>query len=107
MSQLQAYRPSYSKWESHFKAMSNGTLKRKKGKIVTLSSGNQTGAGVEMISPVEQVVHMAEAKKKPVKTKGKKGRSHSTTRPRKVKKSKKPKRLKKNKGKQSNKRRRR
>ncbi len=97
---VQTYKPNFAKWESHFKSMGKGN--RRKGKIVNVSTANQSGSGVEMVTPSQQVVHMAEGQKKVIKSRKKSPRAHSASGHRRVnisskrpRKTKKPKQAKK------------
>ncbi len=75
---VEAYRPNFGKWESHFKSMKNAKSKKGKKKIFTIHTGNQTGSGVELVSPSQQITHMVEVqKKKLIKGKKKSKRLHS------------------------------
>ncbi len=77
---VETYRPSYGKWESHFKSMKNAKSKKGKKKIFTIRTVNQTGSGVELVTPSQQVTHMAEVqKKKSINRKKKPKKSHSST----------------------------
>ena len=77
---VQTFKPSFNKWQSHFRNMSNGNAKKRKNKIVSVKTVNQSGSGVELVTPASQVVHMAEAKKKKViKRKVKSTKPHSAS----------------------------
>ena len=95
---VEAYRPNFGKWESHFKSMKNAKSKKGKKKIFTIRTANQTGSGVELVTPSQQVTHMVEVqKKKQIKGKKKTKRLHSATGARRGNISKKAKKSKKGK----------
>ncbi len=77
---IQTYKPNFGKWEAHFKSMSKAKGGRKK--IMTVKNINQSGSGVEMVSPARQVIDMAIGQKKQINRKKKSSKPHSTSRPR-------------------------
>ncbi len=82
---LQPYRPNYSKWEAHYKAMAAGNNLDKHSGIYVVGSDTQSGSGLQVVSQAEQVVQMAEAKKKErTKAKAKKTKARSPKRLRRV-----------------------
>ena len=79
---LQPYRPNYSKWTAHYKAMAAGNKLDKHSGIYVVSSNTQSGSGMQVISQAEQVVQMAAAgkKKETTKAKAKKTKARSPKR---------------------------
>ena len=98
---MEPFRPNYSAWDAHYKAMADGTLERN-GKIWKVKPIAKSDVGVKLVTaaddgikqivtPTQQVVEMAKAKKRAAmkEKKGAKPISH-TRRRRTFKKAKKP-----------------
>ncbi len=96
---MQAYKPSYSKWEAHFKTMANGGSNRNgRTKIVSVKTPPQSGSAVSLVTPAQQIIEMAQAKKrKAIKASNKRSELHSASSSQRSNISKKTKRAKKSK----------